>query len=85
MLIALLIMRFLGFPLSDSIWQVAQVAVRRSPSITLLCFYGFNLTLNFMVGSKGVYSISKSIMRQIKLGTVFKLNQNRQASEGAQL
>ena len=75
MLTALLIMRFLEFPLSDSIWQVAQVAVRRLPSITLPCFYGFNLTLNFMVESKGVYSIS----------TVFEINQNRQASEGAQL
>ena len=67
MLTALLIVRFLMFPLSDAIWQAAQGAVRRSPSITLLCCYGFNLTLNFMAGSKGVYSISKSIMGQVLL------------------
>ena len=62
MLTALLIVRFLGFPLSDSIWQVALVAVRWLDLVTLLCFYGFNFTLNFMVGSKGVHSISKSII-----------------------
>ena len=39
-----------------------QVAVGRSPPVTLLCFHGFNLTLHFMVGSKRVYSSSKGIM-----------------------
>ena len=69
---ALLIMRFLGFPLLIQYGGQLQVAVRRSPPVTLLCFYGFNLALNFMVESKGVYSSSKS-------------NENRLASEGARL
>ena len=63
-----------------------QVAVRRLPSVSFLCFYGFNLTSHFMVGSKGVNSSSENIMGWINLRTVFKLNQTGQpTSEDAQL
>ena len=62
MLTALLIMRFLLLRLLIQHGGQLQVAVGRSPPVTLLCFYGFNLTLHFMVRSKGVYSSSKSIM-----------------------
>ena len=44
MLTALLIMQFWGFPLLIQYDGQLQVAVRRSPPITLLYFYGFNLT-----------------------------------------
>ena len=79
MLTALLIMRFLGFPLLIQYGGQLQVAVRRSPPVTLLCFYGFNLTLHFMVGSKGVYFSSKSIMGYIK--PVLIRAESKQASE----
>ena len=63
MLTALLIMRFLLLPLLIQHSGQLQLAVVRSSPVTRLCFYSFNLTLHFMVGSKGVYSSSKSIMR----------------------
>ena len=62
MLTALLIMQFLLLPLLIQHGRQLQVAVGYLSLVTLLCFYGFNLTLHFMVGSKGVYSSSKSIM-----------------------
>ena len=61
MLTPLLIMRFLLLELLIQHGGQLQVAVGRSLPSTLLCFYGFNLTLHFMDGSKGVYSSSKSI------------------------
>ena len=60
MLTALLIMQFLLLPLLIQHGGQLQVAVGRSPPVTLLCFYGFNLTLHFMVGSKGVYPALKA-------------------------
>ena len=62
MLTALLFMQFLGFPILIQYDEQLQVALRGSPLVTLLCFYSFNLTLHFMVESKGMYSSSESIM-----------------------
>ena len=74
MLTALLIMRFLWFPLLIQYGGQLQVPVRSLPPVTLISFYGFNLTLHFMDGSKRVYSSSKSITGQINLQTVFELS-----------
>ena len=58
----LLIKRFLWLPLLNQYGGQLQVVVRRLSPLTLLYFYGFNSTLHFVVGSKGVFSNSKSIM-----------------------
>ena len=69
MLAALLIVRFLGFLLLIQYGGQLQAAVKRSPSITLPCFHGFNLTLHFMAGSMNLQTVCELIKtgRRVKV------------------
>ena len=75
-------MQILGFPLLIQHGGQLQVAVHvgDSPPVTLFCFYGFNLTLHFMVVSKSVYFRPKSIIGYMNLQTTSR-PESKQASE----